>query len=75
MKVNKTQSLLFIFNQLLSNGSITKEEIVNTLELNSLNFHRYVQELRAFLFNFNLNYTLDYCKSEEKYYLKKIVNK
>lgn len=75
MKVNKTQSLLFIFNQLLSNGSITKEEIVNTLELNSLNFHRYIQELRAFFCNFNTNYSIDYCKAEEKYRLRRVVNK
>ena len=75
MKVNKTQSLLFVFNQLLSNGYITKEEIVNALEISSLNFHRYIQELRAFLYNFNLNYSLEYCKSEEKYCLKRILNK
>ena len=73
MKVNKTQGMLFIFDMLKSKGFINKEEIIEQLEISNLTFKRYMQELRAFIYNFNTQYELIYVRSENKYYLKKWV--
>lgn len=69
MKVNKTQGVLFIYTILLEKKSFTKEEIISCLEINELTFYRYIQELRAFLCNFNYAQELIYKKSDCKYYL------
>lgn len=69
MKVNKTQALLLIFKTLLEQGCIVKENIMDQIEITDLSFRRYMQELRAFLYNFNIPYELKYSKSDEKYYL------
>lgn len=71
MKVNKTQGMLFIFDMLKSKGFINKEEIIEQLEISNLTFKRYMQELRAFIYNFNTQYELIYVRSENNYYLKK----
>ncbi len=70
MKVNKTQGMLFIFDMLKSTGFINKEDIIEQLEISNLTFKRYMQELRAFIYNFNTQYELIYVRSENKYYLK-----
>ena len=70
MRVNKSQSLLFIFETLLTKGSITKQEITNQLEISDLSFKRYIQELRAYIYNFSKDYELIYDRSLDKYLLK-----
>lgn len=69
MKVNKTQALLFMYELLLTKGSFTKEEVMNEIEINNLTFLRYIQELRAYLFNFNNEAELLYSTKDKKYLL------
>ncbi len=69
MKANKTQSVLFIYTVLLEKKEMTKKEIMNYLDINELTFYRYIQELRAFLCNFNYAKELIYERNEDKYYL------
>ena len=71
MKVNKTQALMLILETLLKQGFIKKEDIFDQLDITDLQFRRYMQELRAFLYNFNYGYDLKYSKSESKYRLIK----
>lgn len=71
MKVNKTQALLFMYELLLTKGSFTKEEVINEIEINNLTFLRYIQELRAYLFNFSNESELLYSIKDKKYLLVK----
>ncbi len=71
MKVNKSQALLYIFDKLLNEKHITKEEILDELEISELTFKRYIQELRAFLCNFYQECELVYSKSNKSYFLKR----
>ncbi len=75
MKVNKTQGVLFMYSLLLEKKEIAKEDIMAELEINELTFYRYIQELRAFLCNFNCNKELIYERSNNKYYLSNQHNK
>lgn len=70
MKVNKAQALMYLLSVLITNKQISKEDIKNKLEISDLTFRRYMQEIRAYLINFELPYELKYLKSEEVYYLK-----
>lgn len=70
MKVNKTQGVLFIYTILLEKKSFTKEEILSSLEISELAFYRYIQELRAFLYNFKNDLEIKYNKEKKVYYLK-----
>ena len=72
MKVTKSQATMYILKLLLENGSISKEEITDVIELSNLSFLRYIQEIRAFLYNFNINLEVKYSRDEGKYYLVKI---
>ena len=44
MRVAKSQGVLYIFNLLLKNKYIIKENIMNDLEITELTFWRYIQE-------------------------------
>lgn len=72
MKVNKVQAVIYIFKTLLEKGKIKKAEIQNVVEINDLTFRRYMQELRAYLSNFDEPYELKYVKSDDSYYLIRI---
>ena len=69
MKLNKTQGLLYIFNLLISKKKIAKEDILNQIEISDLTFRRYMQELRAFFYNFYMPYEVRSSRSEELYIL------
>ena len=69
MKVMKGQGLLYIFNILKEKGRVKKEEIINELEITDLSFWRYIQEIKAFIYNFNLPYELVYDRKNEVYVL------
>lgn len=69
MKVLKGQGLLYIFNILKEKGRIKKEEITDALEITDLSFWRYIQEIKAFIYNFNLPYELVYDRKNEVYVL------
>lgn len=72
MKVNKAQALMYLLSLLITNKQISKEDIKNKLEISDLTFRRYMQEIRAYLINFELPYELKYLKSEEAYFLKEL---
>lgn len=69
MRVNKTQALLFIYTRLLRNRRIEKKEIISELEISNITFLHYIQELRAFFANFNLDYEVVYQKYNDCYVL------
>lgn len=71
MKVNKTQGVLFIFDTLIEKGSINKKDMISALEISNITFKRYMQELRAYIDNFDSSYKLIYSRFEDQYYLKK----
>ena len=70
MKVNKSQALLFMMCILLNNGSFKKEEILEIVEISDLQFKRYMQEIRAFIANFDMPYEINYSRSSGTYILK-----
>ena len=72
MKVNKTQAVLYIFNTLLSQKTINKNDIMSEFDnMDDLKFKRYIQEIRAFLVNFCLGYELIYDRKDNVYFLQK----
>ena len=72
MKVNKSQALMFIFETLLKVGYINRNIVEDNIEIKEVTFRRYIQEIRAYLVNFDEPYEVEYNKSEDKYFLKKI---
>jgi len=74
MNVSKVQAIIYIFKLLLEQGFIRKKDIQETIEIEDVTFRRYIQDLRAYLANFNEPYELKYDKSEDKYILKSIKN-
>lgn len=61
---------MYLLSVLITNKQISKEDIKNKLEISDLTFRRYMQEIRAYLINFELPYEVIYLKSEEVYYFK-----
>ena len=74
MNVSKVQAIIYIFKLLLEQGFIKKKDIQETIEIEDVTFRRYIQDLRAYLVNFNEPFELKYDKSEDKYILKSIKN-
>lgn len=72
MEVNKTQALLYIFETLLNKRKITKNDVLNQITISDLTFRRYIQELRAYLLNFNEPYEIVYNRKNDEYYLEDI---
>ena len=72
VKVRKVQVIIHIFKLLLENGHISRKDIQNIVTLSDVSFRRYIQELRAYLTNFNEPYEIIYNKSDDIYILKKI---
>lgn len=70
MKVSKAQAILFIYEQLLNNEFITKEDIQSVISISDVTFRRYIQELRAYLVNFNKEYEIMFDKKLTHYFLK-----
>lgn len=71
MAFNKSQSTLFIYKKLLEEGQVKKSDVLSILSISDLTFRRYIQEIRAYLVNFNEPYELVYSKGNDTYYLKK----
>lgn len=63
--------MLFIYNMLITKGFIKKDEVIKALGISNLTFRRYMQELRAFYFNFMNHEEIVYDKIIDSYYLKK----
>lgn len=51
----------------------SKEEIQRVISIRDVTLRRYIQELRAYLINFNEPYELIYNRKNDEYYLKKLV--
>ena len=69
MKVNKTQALLYIYSLLIKEKKIVKSNIMSKLEISDLTFVRYIQELRAYIYNFFTGYEIIYVKKDDMYVL------
>jgi hypothetical protein len=67
MKVSKGQGLLYIFDVLISKRCLKKNDIIDELQITELTFWRYIQEIKAFIYNFNLPYELVYDRSKDVY--------
>jgi predicted transcriptional regulator len=72
MKVRKVQAVIYIFKTLLERGFIKKSDIQRKISLQDVAFRRYIQELRAYLVNFNEPYEIVYVKSKDAYFLRNI---
>ena len=72
MKVNKVQAIIYMFSLLQKSKKITKDEILQMISLSDVTFRRYIQEIRAYLINFNEPYELVYLKKDDAYLLKEI---
>ena len=71
MKVNKSQGLVYIFYMLLTNKQISKNDVLNELNITELSFWRYIQEIKAFICNFNIPLDVVYDRSNNVYCLVK----
>ena len=71
MKVNKSQGLVYIFYMLLMNKQISKNDVLNELNITELSFWRYIQEIKAFVWNFNIPLDVVYDRSNNVYCLVK----
>ena len=69
MKVNKTQATMFILNLLLKNKELSKSDVLDVLDISSLTFSRYIQEIKAYLLNFNIPLEIKYYRYNDKYRL------
>ena len=69
MKTTKSQGVLYIFDMLKEYGYVTKSDVMSTLCISELSFWRYIQELKAYIYNFNCDYDIVYNKNDDKYYL------
>ena len=72
MKVNKVQAIIYMFSLLQKSKKITKDVVCQKILISDVSFRRYIQEIRAFLINFNEPYELIYLKKDDAYLLKKI---
>lgn len=70
MKVNKAQAILYIFHMLLVNGSVKKDDIQSVISISDITFRRYIQEIRAYLVNFDKSLEVIYHKQDDLYVLK-----
>lgn len=71
MKVNKSQATMLILKMLLENDYIIKDEVMSLLDINDLSFFRYIQEIKAFFYNFDTGLEIEYSRSENRYILLK----
>lgn len=70
MKASKTQAVLFMYNMLLEKGYIKKDKVIDILGISNLTFRRYIQELRAFYYNYMNHEEIIYHKDSNSYSLK-----
>ena len=67
MKVNKAQAIVYIFHLFLKNKKVKREDVESFLSISDLTFRRYIQEIRAYLANFNEDYEIKYSKDNDEY--------
>lgn len=69
MKLVKTQVCLYLYEQLLTVGYIEIEKVKQTFNLENKTFSRYINEIRAYLYNFYKGKEIFYYRDEKRYYL------
>ena len=69
MKLVKTQVCLYLYEQLLTVGHVEIEEIKKNFNLENKTFSRYINEIRAYLYNFYKGKEIVYYRDEHRYYL------
>lgn len=69
MKLVKTQVCLYLYEQLLTVGYIEIEQVKQTFNLENKTFSRYINEIRAYLYNFYKGKEIVYYRDEKRYYL------
>lgn len=69
MKLVKTQVCLYLYEQLLTVGHVEIEEIKKDFNLENKTFSRYINEIRAYLYNFYKGKEIVYYRDEHRYYL------
>lgn len=69
MKIGKTQTCIYIYEQLLKNNYLDISETKNKFNLEDKTFLRYVNEIRSYLYNFYKGRELVYVRSNQCYKL------
>lgn len=54
----------------MKNHYLIKSDVQSELLINNLTFARYIQELRAFFYNFYTGYEITYVKKDDMYILE-----
>ena len=71
--INKSQIVLYIYDDLISHKEIYINDIVNKYGISTRTFRRYIAEINAFLFNNYRNQSIQYDLKEKVYRLKVLV--
>ena len=71
MKLVKTQICLYLYEELLTVGYFNSDEIKNKFNLENKTFHRYINEIRAYLLNFYKSCEIIYNREKQRFYLIK----
>ena len=61
-----------MYDKLVNGNNLSKDEILAEFGISSRTFHRYIEEINAYLYNFNKNIEIKYKKNINKYVLKDI---
>lgn len=69
MKPSKTQILLYCLEKLINEGRLEKQDLLSLSPISEPTFTRYIQEIRAYLYNAHPGSDLEYHKWEEAYVL------
>ena len=69
MKYTKSQALMYLITELFEHRFLYKSDCLNVLEIDDNRFHHYMQDIRAFLTNFNKRYENKYIKQYDRYEL------
>ena len=68
--IKKSQSVLYIYDELINNKEIRLEDIINKYNISIRTFRRYISEINAFLSNNYKNQSVVYDYIRKVYYLK-----
>lgn len=67
--INKSQIVLYIYDDLISHKEIYINDIVNKYGISTRTFRRYIAEINAFLFNNYKNQSIQYDSIKKSYSL------
>lgn len=67
--INKSQIVLYIYDDLINNKEIFLNDIINKYEISTRTFRRYIAEINAFLFNNYKNQIIQYDSIKKSYSL------